>query len=134
MPLTRFSKITVIATTAPAAGFTLAAIEASLIDHIQLWVAFTKGSLTSYTYEPEFSIDGVTWWDVYDTNQTQISYVHTANFTGTFPLGSTNTAARMQPLAICVPLLRFVGVLAGTTTSSSIAIDATAFSLGGGQD
>lgn len=134
MPLTRHSPITIIATTAPAAGFTLAPVEASLIDHLMIFVAFTKGSLTSYAYEPEYSLDGTTWWDVYDSALTQIQYTHTATFNGAHPLGSTNTAARMQPLAICVPLLRFVGALAGTTTSSSIAISATAFALGGGQE
>lgn len=134
MPLTKNSPISIVATTSPAAGWTGTKFEASLIDHLQMFVAFTKGSLTNLAFYPEFSLDGSTWWPVYDAAQTQIIYTMTASFTGSHALGSNNTNARMQPLAICVPLMRISGTISGTATGSSIAIDATAFSLGGGQD
>jgi hypothetical protein len=134
MPQVRHSSSQLIATTTPAANFTTNPIESGLIDHAMLYVAFTVGSLTNYAIKPQFSIDGATWFNVYDTNLTQIIYTWTVTFNGAFALGSNNTAARMQPLAICVPLLRFNGTLSGTTTSSSIAADATFFTLGGGQE
>ncbi len=134
MPQVRHSSLQLIATTAPAANFTTNPVESGLIDHVYWFVAFTKGSLTNYAMKPQFSFDGTTWWDVYDSALSQIIYTWTANFTGAFALGSNNTNARMQPLAICVPLLRFNGTLSGTTTSSSISADATFFTLGGGQE
>lgn len=129
MPQTH-QAVTIIAVTAPAVTVTTTPVNAALIDHVWLFTAFTKGSLTSFAIKPQFAIAD-TWYDVYDANQNQITYSWSANFTGAFFLGSNNTNARMQPLSICVPRLQFVGTATGTATSSSIQVDGVYFTLGG---
>lgn len=133
MPQTK-QPVTIFATTAPATTASSTPEQAALLDHVWLFVDFTKGSLTSWAIAPKFSLDSNTWWSVYDANQNQITYSWTANFAGAFFLGSNNTNARMQPLSLCVPLLRFDGTATGTATSSSITVYGVYFSIGGSPD
>ena len=100
-------------------------------DHLQIYINLTIGILTSVDIAPEFSLDGSTWWPVYDANGTVVTWQYTTSTTTTRLLGQADTNTRMQPLAIAAPLWRLDITATGTLTGSSLTLDAVPFTVGG---
>lgn len=131
MPATKSTPFTIVSTTSPAANATSGQFDGRDFDHMFLFITFTLGSLTSITLKPQFSYDGATFFDVYDANQTLISYTFSVSLTGCILLGSNNTNSRMQPLPFGVPAFQFVTTISGTATGSSFTVYGLPFVLGG---
>lgn len=134
MPAARQSAFSIFSAVSPITAQQSTPIEALTYDHFELFITFTLGSLTNWTLKPQASLDGTTWFDFYDANLNLISYTWTANFTGALLLGSNQTNARVQPLPLCVPLVRFDSTPTGTNTGSSVTVKAMPYTMGGGMD
>lgn len=134
MPATQQVPWTLFNAVAPVVAGSSTPQDGLYFDHLQLFIKYLKGTSASTVINPDFSIDGTTWYSVYDAAQTAISHTYAADATVVLLYGSNNTNSRMQPLPFCVPLWRLTLAVTGTTTSSSITIYSQPYTLGGTQD
>lgn len=91
----------------------------ALRNQVNLLVAFTKGSLTSLDIKPQYSIDGVTW---YDETFESISGAAAAMVNGLYNF--TADGNYVISLPIKTPYFKFQARGNGTVTSSSLKVDA----------
>ena len=109
--------------------------EGRTFDHLLLFVDFTLGSLTSVDIEPQVSLDGATWWDVYDANGSQVTWNLTGSVTYARYLGPAQTTTRMHPITLAAPLWRIAATGNGTSgAGSTLDVDAVPFVLGAMRD
>lgn len=130
MPAAMQDAVTVFASGAPSNGATSTEQSGMNFDHLLLFVTFTKAGATSVQLKLQFSLDGNTWYDVYDGAQTLVAVTMNASFTGAIYLSSEQNTTRLTYAVMAAPLWRIAQVVSGTVTSDALAVQAIGFSVG----
>lgn len=130
MPAAMQDAVTVFASGAPSNGATSTEKSGMNFDHLLLFVTFTKAGATSVQLKLQFSLDGNTWYDVYDGAQTLVAVTMNASFTGAIYLSSEQNTTRLTYAVMAAPLWRIAQVVSGTVTSDALAVQAIGFSVG----
>ena len=130
MPAAMQEPIELHAAGVASSSFNSTAYTGMVFDHLILFLDFTLGSLSSLDIDLEFSLDGATWWKVYDGSQGQVRLSFTASFTGAIYLTSAQNTTRMSPAVLAAPLWRVSYATTGTVTGSSVELHAVPFSIG----